>query len=147
MGRKLDQPSRETCDIVDKRDDWSCTRCGKSLYAVVGARHHRKLRSQASKEEKHTAANLIDVCETCHEWIHANPALAYEHGLMVHGFDDPREVPIDHAKWGTCYLWNDGTVATIPETLSAMGGARIEYPLGMPVKVYEDGTWEMADEE
>lgn len=115
MGRKLDQPSRETCEIVDKRDDWSCVRCGKSLYAVVGARHHRKLRSQASKAEKHTVSNLIDVCETCHEWIHANPALAYEHGFMVHGYADPRQVPIDHAKWGKCFLWDDGTVATMPE--------------------------------
>ena len=143
MGRKLDQPSREVCDIVDNRDGRSCARCGKSLYSVVGARHHRKLRSQASKTEKHTVSNLI---RTCHEWIHANPMLAYEHGYLVHSYADPREVPIDHVKWGTCYLWNDGTVATIPETLAVMGGARIEHCLCGPVTVYEDGTWELSEE-
>lgn len=116
MKRKLDQPSREVCEIVDNRDGRSCVRCGRSLYTVVGARHHRKLRRQASKAEKHTASNLIDVCEACHEWIHANPALAYEHGYLVHSYYDPHIVPIDHAKWGTCYLWDDGTVGDEPET-------------------------------
>lgn len=115
MGRKLDQPSRETCDIVDDRDGRSCARCGRSLYSTVGARHHRKLRSQSSKAEKHTVSNLIDVCEACHEWIHANPALAYEHGYLVHSYDDPRKVPIDHAKWGKVYLWSEGCVMCIPE--------------------------------
>lgn len=113
--RKLDQPSSETCEIVDHRDGRSCVRCGKSLYTVYGARHHRELRSQATKAEKHTASNIIDVCEDCHRWIHMHPAEAYAHGWLVHSYDDPRKIPVEHAKWGKCYLWNDGTAGDTPE--------------------------------
>lgn len=113
--RKLDQPSSETCEIVDQRDGRSCVRCGKSLYTVYGARHHRKLRSQATKAEKHTASNLIDVCEDCHRWIHMHPAEAYGHGYLVHSYDDPHKIPVEHSKWGKCFLWDDGGAMTIPE--------------------------------
>ncbi len=44
-----------------------------------------------------------------------HPAEAYKHGWLVHSYDDPRKVPVEHSKWGKCYLWNDGSAMTIPE--------------------------------
>ena len=29
-----------------------------------------------------------------HDWIHRNPAKAYEMGWLVHSWDDPADVPI-----------------------------------------------------
>lgn len=54
-----DNPSKETCRMVDDRDGRRCVRCGRSLYAVGGSRHHRKLRSQCTRVEKHQVQNLI----------------------------------------------------------------------------------------
>ena len=51
--------------------------------------HHRKLRSQGGTNSE---ANLIDVCMPCHEWIHAHPALSYQHRWLLHGHDE--ETPL-----------------------------------------------------
>lgn len=91
---KIDQPSKETCELVDRRDSYRCVRCGVSLYTTYGARHHRKLRSHSYGQEKHSASNLIDLCESCHGWVHAHPEESYENGWMVHGWDNPTLVPV-----------------------------------------------------
>lgn len=66
-----------------------CAVCG--AFAHNG--HHRKLRSQGG-DEKHW--NIIRLCGSgttgCHGLVHAHPELAYECGLLVHSWDDPREV-------------------------------------------------------
>jgi hypothetical protein len=51
--------------------------------------HHRKLRSQGGSN---SLVNLIDVCFACHDWIHLNPAISYERGLLLHGTDE--ETPL-----------------------------------------------------
>lgn len=108
----MDQPDETTCRLVDDRDNRCCVRCGVSLYAVTGSRHHRKLRSQCSRQEKHTASNLILLCGSgttgCHGWVHAHPELAYESGLMVHAWDDPALVPVETKRYGTVLLDNQG---------------------------------------
>lgn len=53
--------------------------------------HHRKLRSQGGSDEPE---NLLRVCLACHHQIHIFPARSYELGLLVHGWDDPAEVPV-----------------------------------------------------
>jgi hypothetical protein len=58
----------------------------------VEHRHHRKLRSQGGDNSD---ANLLPVCSRCHNWIHANPKLAVERGLIVRSWEDPREVEVD----------------------------------------------------
>lgn len=68
-----------------------CIVCGKPSHNG----HHRKLRSQGGGEEHW---NILRVCGSgttgCHGLIHANPEAAYESGLLVHSFDDPREIPV-----------------------------------------------------
>lgn len=105
----MNNPSRRVCKIVDTRDEERCVRCGISLWSVVGARHHRKPRSVAGKEEKHTAANLILVCRTCHGWVHAHPAEANEHGWWLHEWQDPSVVPVETVQHGLVILNPDGT--------------------------------------
>jgi len=54
-------------------------------------RHHRKLRRHGDE----TPANILEVGVELHDAIHRNPALAYEHGLLVHSWDDPAEIVAD----------------------------------------------------
>lgn len=57
--------------------------------------HHRLLRSQGGTN---APANLLTLCGSgvtgCHGWVHANPGIAYELGLLVHPWDDPEAVPV-----------------------------------------------------
>lgn len=108
----MSQPPRATCRLVDQRDDSSCTRCGRWLPGTPASRHHRKRRSQASKAEVHSPANLIDLCGTgttgCHGWIHAHPTEAYEHGWMLHPTDDPQTTPVLSHQHGWILLDDHG---------------------------------------
>ena len=82
----MSQPSDQVKRMVDRRDGWRCVRCGASLESVPGSRHHRRPRSHAWAG-LHLASNLILLCGSgttgCHGWVHANPAQAYEEGLLV----------------------------------------------------------------
>lgn len=64
----------------------SCVRCGYPYTQT----HHRKLRRH--KDER--PVNLVQLCVRCHDFVHRNPASAYEQGLLVHSWDDPAEVPL-----------------------------------------------------
>lgn len=93
------EPSERVTAVVDERDNWSCVRCGVSLYATGGSRHHRQLRSQQPNPRLlNRPSNLILLCGSgstgCHGWVHAHPAEAYELGWLVHGWDDPSLVPV-----------------------------------------------------
>ena len=64
-----------------------CVRCG----AVSDHAHHRKLRSQGGED---SPENLVRLCFLCHDWVHSNPAEAYEAGLLVKSWDDPATAPM-----------------------------------------------------
>ena len=66
-------------------------RCRLGCGRVAVHKHHRKLRSQGGDN---SPENLIDVCLECHEWIHRNPEISYELGLLVKSWQDPAEVEI-----------------------------------------------------
>jgi hypothetical protein len=93
----MSEPKTKTCMLVDERDQRACVVCGRSLYAVSGSRHHRRPRSHKFAG-LHEASNLIDVCgsgtQGCHGYIHAHPSWAYEHGYLVHSWQDPAIVPV-----------------------------------------------------
>ena len=46
--------------------------------------HHRKRRSQGGTDEPD---NLLAVCASCHDRIHAFPEWAYANGWLVHSWD------------------------------------------------------------
>jgi hypothetical protein len=45
--------------------------------------HHALMKSQGGKD---TLDDLISVCRAHHDWIHANPAMSYELGLLRHPY-------------------------------------------------------------
>lgn len=61
----------------------SCTGAAEHL-------HHRQMRSQGGE---HTVENLGAICAADHRFIHEHPAWAYEHGWLVHGWEEPRFPP------------------------------------------------------
>lgn len=107
-------PSRESCDIVDARDRYACTRCGRSLASTHGSRHHRQLRRHGD----HSPANLVLLCGSgttgCHGWAHGNPASARSEGFIVPGWCDARKVPVGTI-WGWRVLRVDGTFDEISD--------------------------------
>lgn len=107
----MSQPPKKVCDQVDARDEYSCVRCGRSLYSTAGSRHHRKLRSQGGK---HRVEVLILLCGSgttgCHGWVHANPNKARERGYYVRANEECADVEILHAVHGWCKLTRDGGV-------------------------------------
>lgn len=64
-------------------------RCeGRVLDVCIGKAqhvHHRKLRGQGGQNDE---ATLIDLCEPCHRWAHANPVAARERRLIVPSWAD-----------------------------------------------------------
>lgn len=64
----------------------SCKVCG---FRPAAHKHHRKRRSQGGDD---SSANILDVCVTCHDWIHKHPELAFRAGLLVHSWAEPGEV-------------------------------------------------------
>lgn len=115
------QPSKQTCDLVDRRDG-QCLLCdGTESDGWSGAsRHHRLMRSHPWPG-LHNPANLIRVCGSgttgCHGRIHANPGLAYRMGWLVHGWvDDPSEVPVMTYSHGWVYLLPDGSIRPLTKT-------------------------------
>jgi hypothetical protein len=57
-------------------------RCEACRTGPVEHRHHRLRRSQGGTNE---LGNLMALCNDCHEFIHRNPALAYEWGWLIRG--------------------------------------------------------------
>lgn len=108
----MSQPSDQVKRMVDRRDGWRCVRCGASLESVPGSRHHRRPRSHAWAG-LHLASNLILLCGSgttgCHGWVHANPAQAYEEGLLVHSWQYPHDQPIRTRGRGWVLLDNEGS--------------------------------------
>lgn len=43
-------------------------------------RHHKLRRSQGGSDHQ---TNTVDICDRCHEHIHANPAWSYAHGWLL----------------------------------------------------------------
>lgn len=43
-------------------------------------RHHRRMRSQGGGNEP---SNLLAVCPSCHDYIHAHPSESYERGWLL----------------------------------------------------------------
>lgn len=85
---------KSTISLVKLRDNESCVRCG--IYG--GNVHHRKMRSQASKDSVHNVENLILLCGSgttgCHGWVHGHPSESYKHGWLVRSYHEPRVIPV-----------------------------------------------------
>lgn len=79
MSDKTKIPTRSR-ELVYKRDDERCVRCGMKPRAKQW--HHRRGRA-VDDEHQHAPCNGILVCTVCHVWIHANPFEARAKGWIV----------------------------------------------------------------
>lgn len=107
-------PTPAVCAAVDRRDRYSCVRCGRGIDG--GSRHHRQLRRFGN----HTITNLILLCGSgttgCHGWVHGNVALAYEAGWLVHSWHTPDSVPVLHQGTWTILTEGSATMYHITES-------------------------------
>lgn len=115
----MSQPSRRTCELVDERDGRSCIRCGLSLYAVSGSRHHRATRSRADKAWRHDPSNVVDLCGSgtagCHGWVHAHPEQAHQEGLYLRAGELPWQTPVLTKRHGWILLDREGGWTPVEE--------------------------------
>ena len=93
-----------------ERDQHRCVKCGRSLYDIPCSLHHRRMRSHRFSGTD-LPANLIWLCGSgvtgCHGEVHAHQTVAYEHGWLVHMYDDPAKISVDY--WdGEHMLDNEG---------------------------------------
>lgn len=93
--------------VVLSRDDHRCVRCGREACDV----HHRRSKGMGGTSNEEVAfglANLISLCRGCHSFTHTHPAESYEHGLLVHSWDDPEVIGIT-TKFGVLKIRSDGS--------------------------------------
>jgi hypothetical protein len=67
--------------------------------------HHR----QARRSRRHDPANALHCCRSCHQRVHAQPALAMHMGWIVSQYAKPETTPVNvHGRW-VLFLENGGT--------------------------------------
>ena len=72
--------------LIRQRSQGRCEIGLPGCWGVARDPHHRKLRSRGGTNDP---SNILDACGACHDWAHANPALATELGLLV-----PSRMPV-----------------------------------------------------
>lgn len=70
-------------------------------------KHHRRCRGMGStkRPETNQAANGLDVCLHCHEWVESHRREAYEYGWLVRQTEEPADVPVLYR--GTLVILDD----------------------------------------
>ena len=79
--------SNTTAIMVHDRSRGCCEAASEAPCGARGVHpadhiHHVKMRSQGGSND---LSNLLHVCTAAHVWIHANPAVSYELGLLERG--------------------------------------------------------------
>ncbi len=74
---KSDFPTSVKKTVTKRSGGW-CENPGCTRHAHHF--HHRLMRSHGGPG---TVTNCAHLCSPCHAWVHANPARAYELGLLV----------------------------------------------------------------
>lgn len=105
---KVTAEERATRKVVEDRSDGFCEKCG-----TPGAsdKAHRVSRGVGGGWE---AANILDLCRTCHQHNHQNPTRAYDGGWHLRTGSAPQDSPVylhHQGIFGHAYLHNDGTIS------------------------------------
>ncbi len=112
MTRATVDPMADSRPVVKGRSGGMCERCGAERATDM---HHRQLRRHGD----HLPANLVHVCRTCHNAVHADPAKAELAGFIVPSWANPRQCPIKHSVWGRVRLDDDGGWTPAPRSAAA----------------------------
>jgi 5-methylcytosine-specific restriction endonuclease McrA len=74
-----------------ERDEGACQKCLRPAEHV----HHRVLKGMGGTSDPEInfgLSNLVSLCASCHQDVHANPAKSYEEGWIVHSWQNPEDV-------------------------------------------------------
>lgn len=114
-------PDAATVQLVLARDLHACVRCGADLFGLRGVGwsiQHRRARGMGGTDRPDTnqPQNLLAVCGSgttgCHGWMEGHPIGAEVAGWRVRQSDDPRRMPVDHARYGRVFLTPNGSIRT-----------------------------------
>jgi hypothetical protein len=119
--RRRTGPVGTVVSIVFVRDGGRCVRCGVSVNGERGiswSLHHRRPRRAGGdrRPEANSPANLVVLCGSgttgCHGWVESNRAEALSAGWLLHGHEEPTEMPVrtwygrvllsDEGRWVAC---------------------------------------------
>lgn len=73
---------------VFTRSGGDCERCGTTH---AGHWHHRKTRGRGGTW---SPANGLQLCHSCHDWVHRHPEQSCEQGFLVRTEADPATTPV-----------------------------------------------------
>ncbi|MEV0646042.1 HNH endonuclease signature motif containing protein [Phytomonospora sp. NPDC050363] len=117
MARRNTGPTPATVELVLKRDNRICRRCGCEVYGERGrdwVLHHRRPRGIGGtrRPETNYPSNLVLLDAVCHANVESQREVSYHDGFLVHQYDDPERTAISVAALGEyrwVYLYADGT--------------------------------------
>lgn len=104
-------PDRATRELVLERDDYRCVSCGLPIMGQQWSLQHRKARGVGGGNEP---SNLIVLCGSatspggCHLAAEQRLTESRDLGYWVPSWQDPRTVPVMHARLGLVYLTDSG---------------------------------------
>ena len=74
--------------LIEVRAGHRCEICRVGQPVVL---HHKLRRSQGGK---HSLANLLGLCNCCHEQVHARPEWSYTQGYLTHSWAAQASDPV-----------------------------------------------------
>lgn len=112
-------PWQQTVAAVHERDGYRCLICLQ--FEDTLDPHHRRLKQSGGSKAPDTdsAQNLVTLCRTCHDGVHAERIDAEKTGYIVPSGKNPAAIPIAHREYGEIYL----TAACTYEPARVIDGA------------------------
>lgn len=88
---------------VRVRQGQLCLRCSGRISDI----HHRRRRAVIDPHT-HCPCNLVGLCRTCHNWVHAHPKIAIETGWIVSVYEEAPSLVMVHSRYAPLLLLCDG---------------------------------------
>ena len=109
----------EVRDLVLRRANTKCERCGRSLEGTMYSIHHRLPRGMGGSRVPwlHLPGNLVALCGSgtsgCHGWVESHRLQAFNQGLLVYQNQVSAEVAV-WVRGRYVYLADDGGYLQFP---------------------------------
>jgi hypothetical protein len=96
----------ETRATVAERSEGQCEIRLDGCAGAATDMAHRVARGMGGRPlgDDWRASNVVHSCRVCHSWCHANPAEAYDLGLMLKRHQDPTREPLAYFNVGWVLL-------------------------------------------
>jgi 5-methylcytosine-specific restriction protein A len=110
--RRKTGPTKAVVDLVIKRAQGLCERCGLHDGQQAHHRHPRKM-GGTRRPEINQSANLLWLHSECHTWVEHNRLKALGEGLLIPDGGYPPDFPV-LLHYGLHKLTNDGGTIPLP---------------------------------